>query len=650
MVEQAQLAQLLHGRRDAIADRWLEAVAGTSFSPFGAKEMHQHLRRLTDQVIALLRTEPLDPCQAEAIGTSLVRLHYTQPEALGRTQEVLAHQLVEGLPANQVAALQPRLATLLAHLATGFCQQTHTTILSNQEQIRLAVTSELQRLQESLRAERNFVSAILDTAGALVIVTDIEGRIVRFNQACVTLTGYSVEEIRDTYVWDVLLPAANREQAKAFYTRLRKNGTEDGPFPREVQGYWRTRDGTPRLISWWYTPLRAGDGSIEHMIATGINITEQFETQKALRESEEKLRAQYKGIPIPTYTWQRVGDDFQLIDYNDAADAISQHQIRNLVGIRAGDLHGDRPEVREDLARCYTERIPIQREMRHRYETTGETRHLAITYGFVPPDLVLVHTEDITERKRAEAQLIQADKMASMGVMAGAITHELKNPLTIISSNAQVLRDHPCDTPVHIQCAKNIHDTTQRLSKIIDNLVRFARPENDTMMETDLHSVLEETLPLVAHLMSSQQVTLQQKLEAGLPHIFGNPALLQQVFTNLILNACNAMPDGGTLTIATSTNRSEEAQIAFTDTGRGIPPEDLPKIFDPFFTTMPLGEGIGLGLSVSYSIIQLHGGNIAVESDVGRGTTFTVRLPAMDGLRGNRGKNHATGPHPAGGR
>lgn len=121
------------------------------------------------------------------------------------------------------------------------------------------------------------------------------------------------------------------------------------------------------------------------------------------------------------------------------------------------------------------------------------------------------------------------------------------------------------------------------------------------------------------------------------------------MFTNLILNACNAMSDGGTLTIATSTNRTGEAQVAFTDTGRSIAPRVLPKIFDPFFTTMPWGEGTGLGLSVSYSIVRLHRGNIEVESALGRGSTFTVRLPAMDGLRAMKEEEyHATGPHPAG--
>ncbi|MFQ5596124.1 MAG: ATP-binding protein, partial [Anaerolineae bacterium] len=465
--------------------------------------------------------------------------------------------------------------------------------------------------------------------------------IARFNQACAQTTGYSFDEVKGRHSWDVLTIPESVETVKSFFRRLQDGDLEGYRLPNEAEQYVLTKDGDRRLIAWSYTGLPNSEGMIEYIISTGIDITEQSKMAKALRESEEKLRAQYKGIPIPTYTWQREGNDFVLVDCNDAAFEITQGLVVNLIGITASELHQDTPEVQEDLARCYTEMTPIEREMSYEFKTTGETRQLAVKYAFVPPDLVLVHIEDITERKQAQMHLIQADKMASMAVMAGAITHELHNPLSIISLYAQVLRDRPDDPQVYVQCAQKIHEMTQRASKIIDNLVRFARPENDLMMETDLNAILEETLPLVTHLMSSQQVVLHQKLDPDLPSVFGNPALLQQVFTNLILNACNAMPDGGALTIHSRRASEGEVQVSFTDTGRGIPPEDLPKIFDPFFTTMPMGRGTGLGLSVSYSILQMHQGAINVESDVGRGATVSVRLPAMDGLKANREKNNA---------
>jgi signal transduction histidine kinase len=301
---------------------------------------------------------------------------------------------------------------------------------------------------------------------------------------------------------------------------------------------------------------------------------------------------------------------------------------------------------------------------------------------------------DLTERRQLEAQLIQSAKMASLGVMAGGIAHELRNPLGIISASAQLLLEHQDDSLgsardkayIRHECARKIHAATQRASLIIENLLKFARAQGGRKREVDLHTVLDETLVLLAHQMTLQQVTLRKEWQPDLPRVHGNPEMLQQVFTNIILNACNAMRQGGTLTIATrvaepgsrgagepgrggeeergrggegerlsneplplslsppgstgSPRRllvspsppllvSERVEIRFTDTGHGIPPEHLSKIFDPFFTTMPVGKGTGLGLSISYGIIQQHEGTIEVESQPGAGTTFTVRLPAL---------------------
>jgi len=219
--------------------------------------------------------------------------------------------------------------------------------------------------------------------------------------------------------------------------------------------------------------------------------------------------------------------------------------------------------------------------------------------------------------------------MASLGVMAGGIAHEVRNPLGIISAAAQLLLERPDDAPLRNECAQKIYAATQRASLIIESLMKFARPQKEQMAKVDLSAALEDILKLMSNQLRVQQVALVKEIQENLPRVYGHPSLLQQVFSNLILNACNAMPEGGRLTVACRPAETGTVEIRFSDTGQGIPPEHQSKIFDPFFTTMPVGKGTGLGLSISYSIIQQHRGSIAVDSQVGRGTTFTIRLPVV---------------------
>ena len=134
-----------------------------------------------------------------------------------------------------------------------------------------------------------------------------------------------------------------------------------------------------------------------------------------LHESKEKMRAQYKGLPVPTYTWRRAGDDFVLGDYNDAVEEITGGKITEFIGVSLTEMHRGNPQIQEDIERCYAEKVVIEREMDYQYRSTGERKHLAVKYAFVPPDLVLVHTEDITERVRAEQELrLQSEIIANM--------------------------------------------------------------------------------------------------------------------------------------------------------------------------------------------------------------------------------------------
>ena len=236
---------------------------------------------------------------------------------------------------------------------------------------------------------------------------------------------------------------------------------------------------------------------------------------------------------------------------------------------------------------------------------------------------------DLTEQRKLEAQLLQSQKLAALGVMAGGIAHEIRNPLAICSSSAQFLMDDDITLGFRKECAEKIQTGIQRASIIIENLLRFARPSVKTQVEqVDLFSLIQETLTLIANQARIQKIKLKSEILEGPVLISGNASLLQQVFINLFLNAIKAMPDGGTLGFSME-KKQKEVMVCINDTGDGISKRDIDKIFDPFYTTMSVGKGTGLGLSICYSIVKQHSGTIEVDSVKGKGSTFTVKLPVL---------------------
>jgi two-component system NtrC family sensor kinase len=237
--------------------------------------------------------------------------------------------------------------------------------------------------------------------------------------------------------------------------------------------------------------------------------------------------------------------------------------------------------------------------------------------------------DDVTVRMRLEQQLQHSEKMASVGLLAAGVAHEVNTPLTGISSYTQMLRERiEADDP-RAELLEKIEKQTFRAAKIINNLLNFSRAAGSEFEPLDVNRVLLDVVSLVEHQLEAARIKVVRDMAAGLPLVRGNENRLQQVFFNLILNARDAMPSGGWLTLATRAD-DDAVVIEVRDTGTGIKPQDIKRIYDPFFTTKGIGRGTGLGLSVSYGILQEHGGAIFVDSAPGQGTTFQVALPPMD--------------------
>jgi PAS domain S-box-containing protein len=242
----------------------------------------------------------------------------------------------------------------------------------------------------------------------------------------------------------------------------------------------------------------------------------------------------------------------------------------------------------------------------------------------------LVIMDDITERVDLEIQLSQADKLSSIGLLAAGVAHEVNTPLAVISSYTQMLSKQLQGDPQKSGLLEKITRQTFRASEIVNNLLNFSRTSGSEIGDVDVNKVIGDTLALLEHQFKVAKVEVQNALEPRLPAIQGNAGRLQQVFLNLFLNAKDAMPGGGTLRVATL--NGESVSVCVSDTGTGIAPENIQRIYDPFFTTKTSpregqARGTGLGLSVTYGIIQEHAGKIRVESNPGAGTTFVLDFP-----------------------
>lgn len=242
----------------------------------------------------------------------------------------------------------------------------------------------------------------------------------------------------------------------------------------------------------------------------------------------------------------------------------------------------------------------------------------------------LVVLEDVTTRISLEEQLQQREKLSSIGLLAAGVAHEVNTPLTGVSSYTQMLLGMLGENDPKHALLQKVRTQAERATNIVNNLLNFSRTGNaEEFGELEISRVLDDTLQLLEPQLRRSQIQIVRSYDEDSPRVLGNAGKLQQVFTNLILNARDAILDGGRITISTSAADDGSLAVAISDTGIGIAPENVAKIYDPFYTTKGVGQGTGLGLAVSYGIVQEHTGRISVESTPGRGTTFHITLPSV---------------------
>lgn len=248
----------------------------------------------------------------------------------------------------------------------------------------------------------------------------------------------------------------------------------------------------------------------------------------------------------------------------------------------------------------------------------------------------VVTFDDVTEGVRREQILAQQERLASVGLLASGVAHEVNTPLTGISSYAQMLLDETDPSDPRYPLLQQIEKQTFRASDIARRLLNLSRPDHQGFVEVDINELVEETLSLFEPQLRGRRVFVRRELSEDVEPVRGHRGKLQQVLLNLLLNARDAMPAGGEVRIRTEAEK-DGVLVEVRDSGEGIRPELLGRIYDPFFTTKEPGSGTGLGLSITYGIVQEHSGTIGVESEVGEGTRFQVRLPRLPKLRAAAG-------------
>ena len=309
--------------------------------------------------------------------------------------------------------------------------------------------------------------------------------------------------------------------------------------------------------------------------------------------------------------------------------------LEEMLGLRRDEATGQRVEdlfaedFAETLRQVLGERGWDLSELRNIYKLHTATRRgrtLILNISLAPlkrsdekaPGGALVVLEDVTARVRLEEQLQQREKLSSIGLLAAGVAHEINTPLTGVSSYTQMLLGMLAEADPKHSLLQKIRRQTDRATGIVNNLLNFSRTGGVTeFAEVNLNRVLDDTLQLLEPQFRQSGVELAREYADK----------LQQVFTNLLLNARDAIPDGGRVTLRTASDERDAVTVEVADTGIGIAPENVARIYDPFFTTKGVGRGTGLGLAVSYGIVQEHSGHISVESAPGRGTTFRITLP-----------------------
>ena len=487
-----------------------------------------------------------------------------------------------------------------------------------------------------LQAAADIVAALPDA----VVVTGMDRRVLAVNEAAAQLLGVDSAALVGEAIADQVAPGERAHVASR----------EDKVLAGEAQRYetkvinHRTKEERDVAVS--SGPFRV-DGDLIGTVATLRDITDPKRAQDTLARSEARYRHLVESASDAIVTLDANG---RFTTVNHAAENISGYRREELVGQWFAPMlpDDDLPKALGHFQQALAGETGLFETQFYRKD--GEVRIISVTYSTPQKDEeVLCLIRDVTDQKMLQEQLIQSEKMSAIGQLVSGVAHELNNPLAGISAFAQLLLAEKRFPPDQRTAAETIYSEARRASRIVQNLLTFARQHKAEKGPTTLNQVLDDTLELRAYELRVRGIDVRREYDEALPDTMADAHQLQQVFLNLITNAEQAMEkaDGHHHRLTVRTRRAGEAvRIEIEDTGGGIPPNLVERIFNPFFTTKPTGSGTGLGLSISLGIVREHEGKIWAENVQG-GARFSVELPIIEPRTSGEHQSVST-PQPSG--
>jgi len=482
----------------------------------------------------------------------------------------------------------------------------------------------LRKSEENLKLFRDLVNQSNDA----IFVIDVKtARILDVNQKAWSNLGYTRDELLALKVTDI---EAVTPDESSWHNLMKEIDSQGTMF---LEGAHKRKDGRsfPVEVSTRNVVLKERNFNVA--------IVRDISKRKQAEEQIHKLSDAVEQSPVSIL----ITDVSGTIEYvNPFFCQVTNYSAEEAIGQNPRILKSG--EMPDEVYKVLWETILSGKTWRGELRNKKKSGELYWESAVISPILIdgkishfIAIKEDITDKKEKEKmlavahkQLLISEKLAGIGELAAGVSHEVLNPVNIISVHIQMLQKKTLDDPKVQEFCSKVRREIDRVTKIMKTLLVFSRKGDSTCEKTTVKKLIEEVLDLVVKEFASENIAIETEFCDPIPEIFADKDKMRQVFLNLVHNARHAMPKGGTLTLKCQAKKSEGlnvARITISDTGTGISKKNLNKIFDPFFTTKPEGKGTGMGLSVVYGIIEEYDGKITVESEEGEGTTFIISLP-----------------------